>query len=100
MDTAEMKRVIDVFDDVRSALEERHGVMGALAVKRFNETLRRFESDARRTAFDHGFQLAAKVEQQAAREALQQYALVVLGKDRGDGAVNLGILGEDVIADA
>ena len=47
----------------------------------------------RKDGFDAGFQLAAQVEQRAAREALARYALEVLGKDAGDGAIDLGALG-------
>lgn len=64
-----------------------------------NETGSRFATlfDQVLTArFDEGFQLAAAVEQRAARTALQQYVLDVLGKDRADGPIDLGALGESV----
>lgn len=50
--------------------------------------------DVRRDAFDAGLQLGAQVEHKAAREAIARAALAVLGKDAGDGPVNLGALGE------
>lgn len=58
--------------------------------------LRSLVAEERRKAFDAGMQLGAKVEHRVAVEALQQAALTVLGKDRGDGAINLGALGTDV----
>jgi predicted RNA-binding Zn ribbon-like protein len=45
-------------------------------------------------AFQEGFQMAARIEQAAAKAALAEYALVVLGKDRGDGEIDLGALGK------
>ena len=52
----------------------------------------------RATAFDAGFQLAAQVEQRAARGALARYALEVLGKDGADGEIDLGALGKHYAA--
>jgi hypothetical protein len=55
-------------------------------------------ADAQRESFGKGAQFGARVEQRVAVEALQQAALAVLGKDRGDGPINLGALGEEVFA--
>jgi hypothetical protein len=52
--------------------------------------------EQRAASFDAGMQLGAKVEHRVAVEAIQQAALTVLGKDRGDGAIQLGALGSDV----
>ncbi len=50
--------------------------------------------DTRRAAaFDEGMQLGAQVEQRNAREALASAVLAVLGKDAGDGDIQLGALG-------
>ena len=49
--------------------------------------------EARKAGFDAGFNLAARVEQHNARAALGRYVLEVLGKDRGDGLIDLGALG-------
>ena len=46
-----------------------------------------------RAAFDQGMQLGAKVEHGVAVEAIATAALHVLGKDVGDGEINLGALG-------
>lgn len=40
-----------------------------------------------------GFQLGARVANDAAVEAIAQAALAILGKDRADGAIDLGALG-------
>jgi hypothetical protein len=45
-------------------------------------------------AFQEGFQQAARIEQSAAKAALAEYVLVVLGKDRADGEIDLGALGK------
>lgn len=52
----------------------------------------------RRDAFNDGLQLGSKVEHRVAVEALQVAALAILGKDRGDGAIDLGALGREVFA--
>lgn len=54
----------------------------------------------RQIAFDEGMKLGARVENRTAVQALQQAALTVLGKDRGDGAIDLGALGSDVYKEA
>jgi hypothetical protein len=61
--------------------------------------LRSLLTQVRSEAFDSGMALGARVEHRVAVEALQQAALKVLGKDRGDGGINLGVLGEDVFAE-
>lgn len=60
---------------------------------------REAEPNAVTAAFHEGLELGAKVEQRVAREALQQAVLRVLGKDRGDGAIDLGALGREVFAE-
>lgn len=66
-----------------------------LAAAVLDELLRR----SRKEGFDKGFGLAAQVEQRRAKELLAQYVLDVLGKDRADGSINLGALGESVFAE-
>jgi hypothetical protein len=44
-------------------------------------------------AFDEGIQLGARVEHRYAVQAVATAALHVLGKDVGDGEINLGSLG-------
>jgi len=51
------------------------------------------EKVARREGFDDGVQLGAKVEHDAAVAALADALLRVLGKDRGDGYIDLGAAG-------
>lgn len=43
--------------------------------------------------FDEGFQLGAKVEHRVAVEAVAGALLDILGKDAGDGVINLGAAG-------
>jgi hypothetical protein len=43
--------------------------------------------------FDEGFQLGAKVEHRVAVEAVATALLEILGKDAGDGIINLGAAG-------
>jgi hypothetical protein len=43
--------------------------------------------------FDEGFQLGAKVEHRVAVEAVANALLDILGKDAGDGYINLGAAG-------
>jgi hypothetical protein len=50
-------------------------------------------SDAR-AAYSDGMNLGARVEHKAAVAAIAEAALHVLGQDRGDGATDLGRLGE------
>lgn len=57
------------------------------------EVVLKAEKRASSRAFSEGMQLGAKVEHRVAVEAIQQAALSVLGKDRGDGEINLGALG-------
>lgn len=45
-------------------------------------------------AFGEGMQLGAKVEHQAAIEAIATAALHILCKDPGDGVIDLGALGK------
>ena len=44
-------------------------------------------------SFDEGFKLGAKVEYRAALEAAANALLDILGKDAGDGIINLGAAG-------
>jgi hypothetical protein len=44
-------------------------------------------------AWDDGMQFGAKTEQDRMRKLTQQFVLAVLGKDRGDGIIELGALG-------
>ena len=54
---------------------------------------RQMARQAERGAFDDGFQLGAKVEHRVAVEAVVTAALHILGKDIGDGEIDLGSLG-------
>ena len=45
-------------------------------------------------AFDRGFQMAAKLEQGRARAEMARFVLSMLGKDAGDGRIDLGALGQ------
>jgi hypothetical protein len=49
--------------------------------------------DWRAEAFDKGFQLGAKIERRAVLEVTAGALLEVLGKDAGDGVIDLGAAG-------
>lgn len=50
-------------------------------------------AEYRRTGFDSGFQLGGKVVTDAWKDSAAQALLDAMGKDRGDGAINLGSAG-------
>ena len=77
-------------------LEDARNAVDGTDFYEVEKDLRALISSKTREAFDAGMQLGAKVEHRVAVEAIQQAALTVLGKDRGDGAIDLGALGTDV----
>ena len=77
------------YDNLGGFLESADAAAGT----EYAAALKLMLRNVRREAFGAGFQQAAQVEQRAAREALARYALEVLGKDAGDGAIDLGALG-------
>ena len=82
---------------------EAGGLTNSQAASEFFELgkdIRELVNRERKIAFDEGMQLGARVEHRVAVEALQQAALTVLGKDRGDGAIDLGALGSPVYKEA
>lgn len=84
-------------DLIGQRLSELQNETGVLYVPMFEQLLAKVAEDAHgrahREGFDEGFQQAAAIEQERARADVAAYALRVLGKERGDGEVNLGALG-------
>lgn len=91
MDTEETRETVALFDRVRKLLQaDDHENLDCGSSAAFGAAIRRLERDA----FDRGFQLAARVEQRAAELAAATLVLKVLGKDGGDGVIDLGALGK------
>lgn len=74
---------------LRRALEKLDYADGTTHVAVLDE----WRAEVRGTAFDAGFQMASHVQQEHARATLAAFALQLLGKDPGDGEINLGVLG-------
>ena len=92
-DRREAERLVDERDNARIEVLDLEGALAEAEMTAHNA------EEARRDAWQQGLQFAAQVEQRHAREALQQYVLKVLGKDRADGAIDLGALGKEVYAE-
>jgi len=74
-------------------LEDARNAVDGTDFYEVEKDLRALISSKTREAFDAGMQLGAKVEHRVAVEAISTAMLHVLGKDVGDGEINLGAAG-------